>query len=363
MSLPSTQKAVGVAANVPPAAGEVVIRVEWTAGTPLDLHRADGGLLIDSYPFMTGDGGAAGTVVAVGAGGDLKGLRVGDKVTSFAFRGSKEANHQEYLTVPAYLASKVPESLTLEEAVTVPMNLVTVFHTAVTDLDLEIPWPIPEGWKPKDGDKPVLVWGASSSVGIFAIQVFRHWGYTNILAVASGKHEEYLKGLGAKTFFDYTKPRVVERILESVASPAEDQPKIPYLLDCIGSVRGTLEPLTKIAQHGSRVAVMLPVIVKDATDEEEPEYEMDISKCLPGQWADGVILQGVRTHFYLQNELFKEKLQPEIVPFLLANKIIEPNKYRVIEGATMVERSQKSLDLLRNKAVSGERLVWRIWEE
>ncbi|KAJ6445736.1 zinc-binding dehydrogenase [Purpureocillium lavendulum] len=401
MALPATQRAVVMTGKRQPYAemevpvfapqpGEVVVRVEWTASTPLDLHRADGGLLVGSWPAQTGGGGVAGTVVALGAGADadapdadadadargdgssssrddparlLKGLRVGDRVMAFAFRGAKEANHQEYITIPAYLAGRIPAGVTPQEAATVPVNLVTVFHTATTDLALELPWPIPRGWTPPAADAPVLVWGASSSVGIYAVQVLRHWGYRRVLVVSSGKHHEYLRRVGATACFDYTKPDVVESILayaKDNADPAAGEPQIPYILDCIGSLDGTLRPLTSIAQRGSRVAVMLPVILKDATESEEPEYEMDVSKCLPGKWAEGVILRGARTHFYLQNEFFKERLQPEIMPALLADKIIEPNKQRIVEGASMVERAQNALDLLRSKAVSGERLVWKV---
>ncbi|OAQ26849.1 GroES-like protein [Linnemannia elongata AG-77] len=370
-TLPSTQKAVALPAKRsplieistpvhPPAAGEVVVRVQWVASSPLDLHRADGGLLISSYPAPQGGGGAAGTVVAVGSGGDLKGLQVGDHVSVFAFHGGKEANQQQYITIPAYLASKVPEGIPLQAAVTVPVNLVTVFHSVTADLELELPWPIPKNWKPKAVNEPILIWGASSSVGIFAIQVLRHWGYANVLTVSSSQHHEYLKSLGATVCFDYRKFDVVDNILDYLKDAEE--PKVPYILDCIGSLKGTLEPLAKIAQRGSRVAVMLPVIVKDASEEEEPVYEMDVSKCLPGKWADGAIVRGVRTHFYLQNEFFKEKLQPEILPSLLAQGIIKPNNQRVVEGATMVERAQNALTLLRSKAVSGEKLVYRVSE-
>lgn len=108
---------------------------------------------------------------------------------------------------------------------------------------------------------------------------------------------------------------------------------------------------------------------------------MDTSKVLVGQWADGVDVRGVRTHFYLsvsypqpptlqtyesnisQNELLKENAQPKIIPALLKDGIITPNRYRVLEGSTAVERAQKAVDILRNKEVSGERLVWRIADE
>lgn len=312
-SLPSTQKAIAMTSRRaplaeiqvpvhPPAAGEVVVRVAWTASTPLDLHRADGGLLIASYPAQTGGGGIAGTVVALG-GSDadvalLKGLGVGDRVMAFAFRGAKEANHQEYVTVPAYLVSKLPAGLTLREACTVPVNLVTVFHAATADLGLDLPWPLPDAATAPDTDKdqPVVVWGASSSVGIYALQVLRHWHpHRRLLAVSSRRHHDLLRRLGASACFDRADPHVVDAVLGSVAGR-----HAPLVLDCIGSLDGSLRPLTRIARPGSRVAVMLPVIVRDASDDQEPEYEMDVSKCLPDLWADGVVLCGTRTHFYLQ---------------------------------------------------------------
>jgi NADPH:quinone reductase-like Zn-dependent oxidoreductase len=315
MSLPTTQTAIASPARRsplaslsvpvhPPGPGEIVVLVQWTASTPLDLHRADGGLGITAYPSLLGDGGAAGEIVAVGAGGDLKGLTVGERVMVFAFRGPKEANHQEYMTIPAFLASRIPSGLTYPEAATIPVNLVTVFHSVTKDLELELPWPIPGGgWAPRHARAPILIWGASSSVGVFALQVLRHWGYENLLAVSSARHHVYLESMGAAACFDYTQPGVEDKILEhvrDVPSPTGEGSMIPYILDCIGSVKGTLGPLTEIARRGTRVAVMLPVIVRDATIEEEPVYESEVSKVLPGQWADGVTLRGVRTHFYLE---------------------------------------------------------------
>jgi NADPH:quinone reductase-like Zn-dependent oxidoreductase len=62
--------------TIDPADGEVQVRVEWTASTPLDLHQNDGGLLV-KRPQVLGDG-TAGTVVKTGPG--VKRLQVGDEV-------------------------------------------------------------------------------------------------------------------------------------------------------------------------------------------------------------------------------------------------------------------------------------------
>lgn len=283
----------------PPEAGEVTVRVHWVASTPVDLHRADGGLLNDSYPCLSGSGGASGTVVAVGPGGDLKGLEVGDRVTAFAFRRTeREANHQQYITVPAFLVSRVPENISLRAAVTVNDSLVTVFHTVIADLGLDLPWPLPQDWQPPQAYNPILVWGASSTVGVYTLQVLRHWGYRSLLAVSSARHHHHLRSLGARACFDYTQANAVENILQHIAD--RPVPQVPYIIDCIGSVDNTLRPLTKIAQTGAIVAAMLPFIVRDATEDLEPKYELDKTKILPGSWAEGVKLQGVSTYTYLK---------------------------------------------------------------
>ena len=65
----------------------------------------------------------------------------------------------------------------------------------------------------------------------------------------------------------------------------------------------------------------------------------------------------------LQNEFFKDHLQADVVPALLEQGVIKPNKLRVVEGKTMLERAENARLILRNQAVSGEKLVWRIADE
>ncbi|KAK4035152.1 chaperonin 10-like protein [Parachaetomium inaequale] len=381
-SIPATHAAIAVTVpgtplhlttlpTVPPSTNEALIHVTHTASTPLNLHRAVGGLMLDNAggtkPFILGSS-YGGTVVALGPSTTTT-LSVGDKVFGTVQDGAeKEAGFQEYVTVPTWRVSKLPAGMTLEEGVTVPTNLVTAVHTVVADLGLELPWPVPAGgeWVPRQRDEVVLVWGAASSVGQYVLQVLRHWGYRHVLAVAGGKHHESLRGLGARECFDYRGENVVGEILgylDKVEVEGGGRSRVPYIVDCIGSLEGTLRPLSKIAEKGSKVAVMLPVINVHAGQDREPELEMDVNKALPGQWKEGVELRGVRTHFYYKNEFLKNHLQPEIIPALLAQGVVQPNKQRVVEGKTMLERAQKALDLLRDQAVSGEKLVWRLADE
>jgi threonine dehydrogenase-like Zn-dependent dehydrogenase len=216
-----------------------------------------------------------------------------------------------------------------------------------------------------------LIWGGSSSVGQYALQILRHWGYKNLLATASKPHHELLKSFGARAVFDYRDPDVVKQIVDAASG------NVRFVLDCIGSKFGSLQPIAKIARKGARVAVLLPVIVRDASDAEAPVYSMDVES--EAEWAEGVETRGVRTHFYLdvsdfeekrrtelmiaKNEFFKEHLQSEIMPTLLAEGVVVPNKIRIVQGKTLLERAQTAMDIMRRKQQSGERLVWRIADE
>ncbi|CAK7227964.1 hypothetical protein SEUCBS140593_006753 [Sporothrix eucalyptigena] len=334
------------AQTVPPTGREVRVHVEWTASTPLDLHQNDGGLLV-KHPQILGDG-IAGKVVEVGP--EAKNFVVGDKVFGFAFRENKQKAYQDYATVPETTLGKLPSGFTFQEAVTLPNNTVTIFHSVTKDLGLPLAWPRPTTKNPH-ADTPILIWGGSSSCGQYALQILSAWGYKNLLATASARHHDYLKSIGARHTFDYRDKDVAQQILKVA-------PHVPYVLDCIASQQNSLAIIAQVAQGGTRVAALLPVIVRDATDDEAPEYSMDTQGAV--KWADGVEARGVRTHFYEEDAFFKEHLQTTVVPELLATGIVKPNKQRIVEGATLLERAQAAMDLLRRKDVSGERLVWRV---
>jgi len=94
------------APTVAPKQGEIRVRVEWAASSPLELHQADGGLLISSYPTILGEN-AAGTIVEVGPG--VQRFSVGDKVFGFNYDYSTQQDraYQVFITAPEYRFGKV----------------------------------------------------------------------------------------------------------------------------------------------------------------------------------------------------------------------------------------------------------------
>lgn len=193
----------------------------------------------------------------------------------------------------------------MEEAATVPENLITAFNTMVTDLGLPAPWPKPAGYVPPEADAPILVWSAGSSVGQWCLTLLRYYGYRRLFATASPAHHARLEALGAVRCFDYRDPDVGKHLLEAVAQQQQQQekPAFPRIIDCIGSLRGTLEPILAVAQPGSTVAVMLPVIVRHPSADAAPEYAMDVENCGLA-WPAGVKVRGVRTFFVFQVRVF-----------------------------------------------------------
>ena len=297
----------------------------------------------------------------VEVGPDVKRLKVGDKVFGFTWRSQMEKAHQLFVTAEEGLVGKVPQGWGMKECVVLGNNFVTAWHTLTRDCGFELPWPKPDGegeYVPKEVDDWVLVWGGSSSVGQYCVQILKWYGYKKIVATAGETHHEKLRRYGAVRCFDYREVDAVQRILELVGKGG-----VRFVVDCIGSLKGSVRPISQIAKAGSKVAIMLPVIVRDTSEAEgvEPEYEMDVAKC--ADWAKGVEAVGVRTHFYMENKFLAENLQSRIMPEALRRGIVEPNDQVVVEGKTLLERAEKAMGILRRRGVSGGRLVWRVAEE
>ena len=87
-----------------PASTEVQIHNLYTTVGPLELHQADGGLLIVTHPRVLGDA-FAGLVLAIGS--EVRGLAPGDAVFGFAFRAQAEKGWQSIVVTDAVNVPKV----------------------------------------------------------------------------------------------------------------------------------------------------------------------------------------------------------------------------------------------------------------
>ncbi|KAF9880407.1 alcohol dehydrogenase [Colletotrichum karsti] len=210
------------------APGEVIVKVSFSGVNPADVkHGLHLGVrnTVMGYDF-------SGRVVRANPDSAFKvGEVVAGHVPTGVGKPWKHGAHQEYLSCPEEIVFKVPDNLPRDHAAC----LTTVLTTAADGLYNIFGYPLP-GEQPSKGFKPgpLLIWGASTSVGLCMLQLARASGAFPIFVTASLRRHELLEKLGATRCFDYASPDVESRIQASVAE-AEAGP-IAYAADCAGTM-------------------------------------------------------------------------------------------------------------------------------
>jgi NADPH:quinone reductase-like Zn-dependent oxidoreductase len=214
-----------------PKPGEVLIRVHAVGINPPDWYVRDGLTILPpelrpplSLPIIPGTD-VSGVIEAVA--GDVEDILIGDEVFGLLrFPGGEGSTYAEYVAAPASDLACKPAGIDHVHAAATPMAgltawqfLIELGHDQASPFQAE-----PHRPMALNAETTVLINGAAGGVGHFALQLAK-WKGARVIAVASGRHESFLRELGTDEFIDYTKSRPeelvhdVDLVLDTLGGP------------------------------------------------------------------------------------------------------------------------------------------------
>ena len=212
------------------AANEVVIKSKAISINPVDIKTRMGkgqyARLKESHSPVIIGWDVSGVVESVGEG--VSQFKPGDEVFGMInFPGHGKA-YAEYVSAPAGHVVKKPANITHEEAVAATLAALTAYQILHNHV--------------KAGDN-ILIQAGAGGVGHFAVQIAKIIG-AHVIATASAKNIDFVKGLGADEVIDYTK------------QPFEDAVSgLGFVLDALGG--DTLKRGIQTVKAGGKI-VSLP---------------------------------------------------------------------------------------------------------
>jgi NADPH:quinone reductase-like Zn-dependent oxidoreductase len=220
-----------------PKSDEILIKVHYASVTSGDIKVRK-----FNRAFLTIVGLVAGfkpmKIPGVEYAGTIE--EVGSQVTSFSrgeaicgtTTGLSYGANAEYVCVPQKpkmgVIAKKPEKISFRDAACTPVGSMTAM------------WFLKKA-QLKKGDH-ILIYGASGSVGSFAVQLAKHFG-AKVTAVCSAANVEMMKSLGADQVIDYKKENFAEK----------DQ-KYDIIFDAVGKTTKSKSAPT-LADNGKFVTV------------------------------------------------------------------------------------------------------------
>uniref|UniRef100_A0A1D1XF75 Zinc-type alcohol dehydrogenase-like protein C2E1P3.01 n=1 Tax=Anthurium amnicola TaxID=1678845 RepID=A0A1D1XF75_9ARAE len=312
-------------AAIPGELGDLLVKVKAVALNPVDWKQAEYGFLIDGYPVTLGCD-AAGIVEAVGGG--VTDFSVGDEVMAYTKLGvpGGYGAFSEYALFEAATTFKKPQHLSWEQAASIPVGSLTAALGLYDSLNLPLPTENPSFFR----EEFILIWGGSSSIGSYAVQLAANTGLT-VIATASPKNHDYLRSIGAAHVIDYNAPDVVDQINSITKN------RLKYALDTVSTETSNIA-LKALSQNGKLACTSDP----------------------PNDKKEGVQVFGIllgECHRDTKGSLKNLNRVLKVVEQLVSEGRVQPNNVEVIDGG--LEAVPAGLQKLK-AGVSAKKLIVKI---
>jgi NADPH:quinone reductase-like Zn-dependent oxidoreductase len=167
-----------------PQKDQVLIRVKAAGVNPVDWKMRAGlykQFMPLSFPWIPGVE-ATGTIEAVGP--DMTTFQKGQDVYGIVTGG-----YAEYALASAQDIQLKPQSLSFDEAATVPMGALVAWQALIEKAEVQ-------------AGQRVLVHGAAGGVGVWMVQLAT-WKGAQVIGTASASNVNFVRSLGAETVIDY----------------------------------------------------------------------------------------------------------------------------------------------------------------
>ena len=222
----------------------LLLYVRRVDGLPLSRKMAEWGM-----EGMNQGDDFGGIVHSVGA--NITEFHPGDRVAGFHAMMKPGGAYAEYTISPAHMTFHIPKKTTFEEAATIPLTAMTA--AVLLDHVLGLPQRGSDLTKPT----PLVIYGAASAVGAYAVQLANKAGIHPLICVA-GKGIPFVESLIDKSkgdvVIDYRKDGLVDGIKSAVPSGE----KLMYAFDAI-SGHGSYQNICKVlSTDGGKLALVLP---------------------------------------------------------------------------------------------------------
>ncbi|KAH9480712.1 Dehydrogenase azaJ [Psilocybe cubensis] len=302
---------------------EIIAQVAYCGLNHIDVNQVKSGAYITEYPYILGREWS-GQILHIGS--DVKDLKPGDWVLGVSYQVG--ALQEQIVISRKYLCPK-PDKISAEQASTIAHRYAAVMVALHMKEGLNLPLHPTEAEK---AQRKIIIWGAATGSGMYAILALKIAGYRTILAVASTKQKDNLKSLGATDVFDRNESQVAKHILSKY-------PDISIGLVC------------QADEHGWDCVLE---VVRPTEMKKESALLAYIIRLAPSKVPEGVTLRRAVVFSLLHDKELGDHIIQSTLPKLLAlPDFMLPKQIKVFKDGSLAERVKAAICLMeKNSDVS-----------
>ncbi|KAI0034464.1 chaperonin 10-like protein [Vararia minispora EC-137] len=225
-----------------PGPDDILVKIVTAAQNPSDWMAMQRGKVAGAILGCD----FAGTVHCIGSAVPEGQRTIGERVAGFVLGADGPGTFAEYVAVPAHFIVPIPQSWSFEDASQLGLTPFTALQALYESI---VGLPLPTN--PTTDAIPILIYGASTSVGIFAVQFAKLAGL-RVIATASRANFGLVKSIGADEIFDYKDPEMARQIKDTTRG------RLEFAVDCIANEQTLRLVSDALSDDGGQVAAVLP---------------------------------------------------------------------------------------------------------